>query len=449
MTTTQTIWEKIDLEEYLASQAIARGSQSGTAEKAVPKTGWTKVKHLTYWWTLKLVAVAFWIYVPSKLFIGDVDRWVVSRVSPGLQWLLDYRFFFFLAALTLALLLFRRWIYLGAVIYILLFPLILSAFYVPRLLSRQSTWLPTVGVLNMLWVTLRSIRFTVGAFCVFAFCALAIAVDAWDGLQILAIVGLLGLWTVLLARACLSAVRPVSFIRAQQRLIGRLQTGASGQNLAAPSEKYLRPEVVKLSKAEVDHVVLQASGAVCIYAAGYFMADQLEKYRKSGAAVIFSVVGIALLFVQAIAIFTVVNLAIWHLGRDQFEYASEPTFATFVRYTLNSLFPGDINALQPAKDAATWVSIYSGVSVGIIVLTLVAALAFSVRSAREDAAATESIEEMRRRSDIYAERLVAEYGLPLTQLVERLTQMGGAVNIWLRFVSDRIGDVRHGDNLRS
>jgi hypothetical protein len=55
---------------------------------------------------------------------------------------------------------------------------------------------------------------------------------------------------------------------------------------------------------------------------------------------------------------------------------------------------------------------------------------------------------MRRRSDIYAERLVAEYGLPLTQLVERLAQMGGAVNIWFRFVSDRIGEVRHGDDPR-
>lgn len=449
MTTTQTIWDKIDVEEYLAAQALATGSQSGTAEKDEPKAGWAKVKHLTYWWSLKLVAVGFWIYVPARLFIGDVDRWVVSRVSPGLQWLLDYRFFFFLAALTVALCIFRRWIYLGAVIYIVFFPVILCIFYVPRFLSRQRTWMPTVGVLNVFWVTLRSIRFTACAFCLFAFCALAITVDAWGGLQVMAIVGLLGLWTVLLARACLSAVRPVSFIRSQQRLIGRLQAGTGGQNLAAPSEKYLRPDVVKLSKAEIDNVVMQASIAVCLYAAGYFMAEQLERYRKSGAAVIFSVVGIALLFLEAIAIFTLVNLGTWHVGRDQFEYASEPTFATFVRYTLNSLFPGEINALQPARDAATWVSIYSGVSVGIIVLTLVAALVFSVRSAREDVAATQSIEEMRRRSDSYAERLVAEYGLPLAQLVERLAQMGGAVNIWFRFVSDRIGEVRHGDNLRS
>jgi len=438
---TTSIWAKVDLDEYLAAQAAARGDKT-PAEEEEPKTLWQRTTNKIYWWTLKAVAVAFWIYVPAKLFVGDVDRWVVQNVDPSLMWILDFRFFIFLGLLAVALLVFRRWIYLGAIIFILVFPLLVAFFYVPRFLSRQRTWIPTIGLLNALWVTLRSIRFTVVAVFAFSTASVIITIDAVDALQAVAIGVLMVLWAALLARACIAAVKPVSFIRAQQSAITRIQASKLALNLAAPAETHMRPEVVKLSKAEVDAMVMQASGAVCLYGAGYFLADQLERYRKSGAAVIFGVVGVALLFLEAIVVFTMVNFGIYHLEREQFSYAVPPTFATFVRYTLNSLFPGDINALQPVGDWATWVSIYAGVSVGIIVLTLVVALVFSVRSGREDAAATESIAKMRRKSDDYAATLVSEYRLPLNDLIARLMDMGGVINLWFRFVSDRIGDFR-------
>lgn len=443
MTANASIWEKIDLEEYLATQVTA--SRSPDADKQAPKTGWAKVRHRAYWVFLKCMAVAFWIYVPLKLLVGDVDRWVLSRVDPNLHWILDYRFFFFLGAFCLALLLFRRWIYLGAFIYVLTFPLLVIGYYVPRLLSRQRTWMPTIGLFNVLWITMRSLRFAVLAATLFAIATLVVVLDAASWLQVTAVYVLLILWAVLLGRACLTALRPVSFIRAQQRLIGRVQKSAFGQSIASPSADYLKPEVVTLSKTQVDALVTHASGAVCLYAAGYFLADQLERYRKSGAAVVFSMLGVGALFLEAIAILTVVNVAIWHVDERQFSYTESPSAATFVRYTLNSLFPGDIDALQPERDWATWVSIYSGISVGIIMLTLVVSLVFSVRSTREDSAATESINKMRQRSDEYAARLVEEYRLPLEQLVSRLIQMSGALDFWFRFVSDRIGEIKKSD----
>jgi len=442
MSSTVSIWEKIDLVEYAAAQAAAKTPKKDDEPEA-PKTGWQKAKHSAYWWTLKAAGIMFWIYVPLKLFVGDLDRWVVDNIAPSLRWILDYRFFAFLVLLSLGLLLLRRWIYLAAISYVLFFPFLVTFYYLPRLLVRQRTWAPTVGVLNVLWLSLRSIRYTVVAGTVFALCALVVAVDGWNWMQFGAVATLLALWAVLIMRAIWSAVRPASFIQAQQRSITTLMKTKPVLKLASPAEAHLRPEIVKLTKTEVDQVVMTASVAVCVYASGHFLAEQLERYRKSGAAVIFSVVGVGALFAQAIAIFTLANVGIYQISTAQYEVTAEPSFATFVRYSLNSMFPGDINAIQPAGDAATWVSTYAGVSVAIILLTLVIALVFSVRSTREDVAADEAIAEMRVRSDEYASRVVTEYRLPLEELIVRLMEMGGLVNLWLRFVSRSIGEFRH------
>jgi hypothetical protein len=433
-----TIWEKIDIDEYLAAQEASRSSAAPESE-AKPKTGWEKLRHRTFWIVLKVVAVVFWLYVPAKLFVGDVDRWVVENVDPSVSWLLDYRFFIFLGLAAIGLLVFKRWKYIGALLYVLVFPLSVIFFYVPRFLARQPTWMPTIGLLNILWTTLRTIRFTIPALFLFSVAALAIWLDATPGVQAAAIGLLLGLWTILIVRAFLSAVRPASFINAQQRAIGRIQTSTFAQNTIALPASHLSPEVKKLSKPEIDTLVTNASFALLFYASGYFLADQLERYRKSGASIIFSVLGVAFLYLEALVIFTLVNLGIYQLVPDQFSAATEPTFTTLIRYTLSSLQLGEINAIQPIGQVATGVSIYAGISVGVIMLTLVVALIFSVRSSRESTMATESIAEMRKESDEYASRLVNEYRLPIEELIGRFIQMGSLMNLWLRFVSDTIG----------
>lgn len=436
-----SIWEKIDLAEYVEVQAAARPDVLNE-QTEVPKTRWKRLKSQGAWWVLKIVSALFWIYVPAKLFVGDVDRWVINNVAPSIRWVLDYRFFIFLVALAILLLFFRRLIYLGAVIYILLFPLIVVFFYIPRFLARQKTWIPAVGLIHIAWLTFRSIRFTVVSGSVFALSALVIALDGPRFLQSAAVATLLLIWTVLLVRACVSAVRPVSFIQRQQHTVTKFIESKAVQNMAAPAAIHLRPEVVKLTKAEVDQVVTNASFAVCVYAAGYFAADNLERYRKSGATVLFSVLGIAILFVQAIVIFAIANQGVFNVSPSQFAVTADPSFAMFVRYSLNSMSPGEINAIQPSGDVATWISTYAGVSVGGILLTLVLSLIFSVRSAREDEAADTAISDMRKRSDAYAARLVAEYRLPLEDLISRLINMGGLLNLWVRFISHNIGEVR-------
>lgn len=436
-----SIWEKIDLAEYAEMQEAAR-SGVRKEENEVPETRWKRIKNRGFWWALKIVSALFWIYVPMKIFVGDVDRWIVDNVAPSMRWTLDYRFFIFLVILAILLLFFRRLAYLGAVVYILFFPLIVVLFYIPRFLARQRTWIPTVGLMHIAWLTFRSIRFTVVSGSVFALSVLVIVLDGPRFLQSAAVATLLVIWTILLGRACLSAVRPVSFIQRQQHTVTKVIDSKVIQTMAAPAANHLRPEVVKLSKTEVDQVVTNASFAVCVYAAGYFLADHLERYRKSGAAVVFSVLGIAILFVQAIVIFAIANQGVFNVSPSQFTVSADPSFAMFVRYSLNSMAPGEINAIQPSGDVATWISTYAGASVGGILLTLVLSLVFSIRSAREDEAAEAAISGMRERSDVYAARLVTEYGLPLEDLVLRLMNMGGLLNLWVRFISQNIGKVR-------
>lgn len=440
-----SIWEKIDLDEYAEARAAEAAPPSTKGSPSDPETGWQRARKRAYWLTVWSASVAFWVYAPAKIFVGDVDRWIVSNVAPSLQWLLDFRFLVFLVFASFALVFFRKWIYLGSFLHIAFFPLIVVFFYIPRFLFRQRSWLPALGLLHATWQSVRSLRFAVVGFTIVALSTTFIALDAWSPVQAIAITSLIALWTILLLRACISAIRPVSFIQAQQRALSYAMSSKAVQTMASPAPGHMRADVVKLSKAQVDQVVMNASIAVCVYAAGYHLADQLEKYRKSSASIAFNALGIAALSLEAIALFTLSNYGLFQISPGQFKGVTDPSFALFTRYSVSAMFFSEIAALQPVGDIANWFSVYAGISFGVIFLVLVVGLAFSFRSTREDAAAEEAIAEMRKRSDSYAARLATEYELPMNELISRLIAMGGVVNLWIRFVSSSIGNFRNED----
>src|SRR5690606_23193105 len=135
------------------------------------------------------------------------------------------------------------------------FPLLVAFWYVPRFLARQTTWMPTIGLLNIIWSTLRTIRFAIPALFLFSLAALAIWLNAGPSIQGASIGLLLILWTILLARAFITSVRPASFIEAQQRTISRIQTSSFAENAISLPESHLSPAVKKLSKVEIDTFV--------------------------------------------------------------------------------------------------------------------------------------------------------------------------------------------------
>jgi hypothetical protein len=421
-----SVWEKIDIEEYksaLPTPATRSSSPVENTESRINRLGW--IGKPWFWTALNLFATLFWLYVILILFVSDVDRWIVSTVSPSWIWILDYRFSILLFLATLVVLIAKKWQIMFVLMYIWIFPIICLVWKAPIIYYRRRSWNLVMGTFQVLWSLGQSLRFAFGATTAFAFATLAIALDGPNELLASAVVTLMILWTWLVLRAVLYAIVPSKFEVYQQKLLGNILDNDRTWTLAALPAEITHSTVTRLNKSQIDRVVTQASMGLALYVVSALWAEKLDQYRKSRPSVVFSAFSVVALVTQGVAIFTLVNLGIFRIDASEFSYAESPHLATFARYSFSSMYAGEIEALRPVGTAASVVNLVETFSCAVIVLVLIVSMVTSVKESRDDHVAEESIGAMRRKADNFAEKLTGEYRLPLLDLLSRISELGG------------------------
>jgi hypothetical protein len=101
-----TIWDKLSYEEAEPPSENQPASEGGGSGSAITAPDWWEA------WKRKrpfvdVIGAVLWIYAVSKAFVGDFDAGIVKSLVPDAQFLIDFRFFIFLALAIVAVLLVR------------------------------------------------------------------------------------------------------------------------------------------------------------------------------------------------------------------------------------------------------------------------------------------------------------------------------------------------------
>src|SRR5258707_10132299 len=73
----------------------------------------------------ELVALFLWLYVITKLFVYDLDVYVVDHYAPGARWIIDFKFFIIIGIWAACFILFRRNRILLWSTYVIFYPLVI------------------------------------------------------------------------------------------------------------------------------------------------------------------------------------------------------------------------------------------------------------------------------------------------------------------------------------
>ncbi len=60
-----------------------------------------------FWTFADLIAILFWSYALIKIFVFDVDVYLISVANPELVWVVNYKLLIFLGSITVAMLVTR------------------------------------------------------------------------------------------------------------------------------------------------------------------------------------------------------------------------------------------------------------------------------------------------------------------------------------------------------
>jgi len=437
-----SVWDKFDPDQYILDRDAYLGSLSSKSDTVPDASRWSRIRRTWGWRALNVAATVFWCYIFLKAFVSDFDRWIVSKVSPSLTWILDFRFFFVLLALTALVVFSRRRVAALAIIYVVAFPLIVIFWKIPRFYYRAQSWNLLIGSLQVIWSIGKSFKFVLFATLLFSFSVIAIKIDARDWVLVIAVVSLLILWTLLLCRAVVYAFTPSQFVVYQERILERILGSEPIWSVTRIPLALKSESVTKLDRSQVDQVVNQLCWGLALYGGSALWAERLEQYKRSGASIIFSAVSVVILVAQALAIFSVVNIGIYKLDESEYAVMGVPDATVFVRYSMSSMFAGEINAISPKGIYSNTISIIAGISCAIVILVLVVSVLFSLKPHQDDYVAEKSIVNMRERAVAFASKLTGEYRLPLKDLMERAEEYGGLAGDWaLRLI--RVAGVVH------
>src|ERR1700693_2127069 len=136
---------------------------SPPAETAKGKTAASRLSA----WTLNFLSALVWLYIFIKLFVFDIDIYLVTKINPELIWIIHFKFFILLGIVALLFLLTRSVPLLKWSLYVLFFPLIILFWKIPYFIFRQKSWLLGMAFANAVVSLCTSLKYKVIAAALF------------------------------------------------------------------------------------------------------------------------------------------------------------------------------------------------------------------------------------------------------------------------------------------
>jgi len=322
------------------------------------------------------LAISFWGYVIIKLFVFDIDIYVINRYFQNYAWIISYKFFIIIGTLAVVWLITKnQQIYLW-ILYILFYPLIFFLWKIPLFIFKKKSWNLAFAYIDSIISFFKSVKIS---FITISFFLVSVAIVLSSFSQILlwfSIIILLGLLLYVYLQRIILIVKPSGIYQVYTRFFSytgdflqdyKSPLGAlSDEEVKQPIEQ-LEEKQIKLWTSEVQ--LLVSYNRICL-----FMARKLKSYQNSGFNTITLVISILLLVLYTIFSFAVINFALYKINSHFYSYPTQPSFFSFFYYSFNALLFNqiqDLLAIEAAAQTVLMVEYFFAFFIVAIFVTLV------------------------------------------------------------------------------
>ena len=353
-----------------------------------------------------VAAPLLWVYAIVKVFVFDVDLYVIRRIAPRFEWLVEYKVFIFLAIVACALLLGKRSKLLLSSLFIGFYPLIVCG-YLIYLIFRQKSWNLGIAFVNSVIVFMRSLRYNLLVFSLFAICACLVMVSKSRPILWSSAAAIVALLFSVYFRSLFFVLRPSGAFEVYGRLSHWIRQkmvvplGSIDADMRSLTIQQFNEAQLNKWKANLQMVVL--SNRVFL-----FTARKLKEYQASGLNIVSYVFTVFLLFLFTICSFALANWGLFRIDAGEFAFSTQPSFFLFVYYSFNCLFYRAIAEVSPARPMSQTCLMLELVCAMFLVVILVTLL-FTVKNQRYSRELDEAISEIRTEGNAIEALIKDEY----------------------------------------
>jgi xanthosine utilization system XapX-like protein len=431
----QGIWRKVnfDVETAEAPSGPTLGETDAGKNIKAHAERWKRQRPIC-----DIAGVLLWAYVFVQAFVFDIDDHVIRELPAG-DAIANFKFLGFLGLLVLAVVVLSRADAIRAIAYVLLFPLVILFWRIPKLLYKTNSWVVFFSAANVVATTVMNFKaslITLGAglFATVLILAGSSPAPLVIGMSLVAFLLLAAFY-----RAIRYALSPSAFLYTQSNAIERIVGSDHLTDFVNVDEELRSDDVEQFSETQQNTFLTKLSFGVLIHRILYYWAYQLDRYRRSTAPIVFSLVAFLGLLVGVVFGLTLLNEGLYGIEHNAFSYTDPPSFFVFARYAFASLYGNEISILQASSDLAnalSLVSMFLGIGIlGTFLLTL-----FNSRRERQSEAAKDTIRQIKNHGAKFERLFLENYEVSVKVAMERLERLKGLFAGVAIGISNRIPD---------
>jgi hypothetical protein len=389
-----------------------------------------------FWAGLDLVAVLFWLYAIVKVFVFDVDVYLVTLAGSEFVWLLNYKLLILLGFILVAMLVTRSFVLGFAIVYVAVYPFVILFWKLPRFVWKQQSWLFAFAILNAIIGFIRSFKRDFVSGTLFLISAVLILSSRNQYVLYGSSLIIFALVVFAYALAFVRAFKPSAVFQTYTKVFPIIKKGdflkvdESVRNLPVEA---MTAKQLELRTNGLQNVVLY--NRTCL-----LISKKLRDYQRSGANVASYILSLVTLLLFAVTSFALINYALYKISPAlyQFTYSKESFFA-FVYYSTGSMFYA-ANGLVPVEPLSQIVQL-TQFFCALLVLVILVTVIFSLRNERYSTQLEEVIGSMEREGQAAEALLLSEFNLgSIDSAIDALQKAKAGMIGFIIYLTNSLGE---------
>jgi hypothetical protein len=327
----------------------------------------------------RLSAIAVWLYLVTKIFIFDIDTYLVQKYAPSLTWVLDYKFFFYIGLLGIVAALFRKWQVIIFIGYVMFYPILLILWILPYAIFKSRSWIVAIAIINSVIRFFSNFRTNAIMAGVFVLSALLIFMGEKQYVLIAA-TSVMGAFVIAMyVLAVLAVFRPDPAFRMYSKACTAtknhmIKTNALGELALLPIDQFSELQLQK-RRANIDMTVFGNRLFL-------FVASKFRLYQSSKISLLAGIFRCFWLVMMCVISFVCINYGIFKIDRYQYNPDTVPSMFVLIYYSFKTFISNSVVDLSPVGRLAEIASIAENVC-GLFTLTIFVGTLFTQKNARQ------------------------------------------------------------------
>lgn len=374
----------------------------------------------------EIIAGLVWIYSLIKLFVFDIDRYIIQNSLPNHTYLLQYKFVIIIALIALVWLFTRNKQIFTWSFYILFYPLILLFWRVPYFIFKQKSWVLAFTFINGLISFIVTIKYS---FITSAVYILSLTILLTSTNKMFLVLSCLSI-SILLLFTFYNRFR-VIFKKSSLLSFYSIFFSRMDNSSLIIEEEITKTPVEFLTEKQLDKRTTNLQSIVLFNRINLFIAKKLRDYQNSRMNFAYYIVSLIGLVVFTILSFTLINLSLYKINPNNFDYDTAPSFFIFLYYSFNNLLSTPISELKAITPVSQSVSMM-GTFCAFLILAILTSLILSVRSEKHNEELNEVINGFERQGEVLEKLIMDQY--KINNIEEALIELEKLKSVMIKFI---------------